>query len=135
MRLRQEQTLLLLTVGLLGLFLWNSRGADTMRVRRSSGSDTVLERHPVPEVSRAQPEARDTSPTGRDLFAPPRDTRPLPKLEFEAPPIPAASALRPPGVPGVGPRWYGRLLRADATPHLVADSPHHQQRAEPGATF
>lgn len=121
MKLRQEQTLLLLTVGVLGLFMWSSRGTEALRVRRSSGSDTVLERHSVPDVSRAQPEARDTAPTGRDLFAPPRDTRPLPKLEFQPPPIPAASALRPPGVPGVGPQWYGRLLRAEATPSFVAD--------------
>lgn len=121
MRLRKEQTLLLVTIALLGAFLWSSRQDDALRVRRGSGSDTVLERYPVPDVSQAQPETRDTSPAGRDLFAPPRDTRPLPKLDFETPPIPPSTALRPPGVPGVGAAWYGRLLRAEATPQRVAD--------------
>ena len=119
MSLRKEQTLLIVTLVLLGLFFWNSRQSEALRVGRSRGSATELVANQVPDVALAQPEARETQTSGRDLFSPPRDTRPLPKLEFETPPIPPISALRPPPVPGVAPDWYGRLLRADATPRPV----------------
>ena len=121
MKLRKEQTVLLVTVVLLGLFFWNGLRAEAPRVGRSRGSAVELEHYATPDISRAQPEPRDVDASNRDLFQPPRDTRPLPRLDFEAPPIPPGTALRPPPVPGVAPNWYGRLLRADATPKRVPD--------------
>jgi len=119
--LRKEQVLLLATVSLLAAFLWNMRGADSVRARRSHGEEVELVRYAAPDVSLARPRERAGRSGDRDLFSPPRDTRPLPLLEFVPPPLPTLGALRPPPDPGVAPAWYGRTLRADPTPREVPD--------------
>ena len=122
LNLRKEQVVLLGTVAVLGLLLWqdSSGGGTTSRRSRSrsrSAGEVEFVSHAVPDTRLAQP-AADVVDTGeaRDLFAPPRDTRPLAPLQVEPPPLPTLWGLRPPAVPSVAPAHYGRYLRADPTP-------------------
>lgn len=121
MAIRQEQGVLAATALLLGVFLWrSSSGGEVRTPRERAGDGPRFEERAAPDVARSLPGARpgaESSP--RDLFAPPRDTVPLPPLELAPPPLPALSALEPPGVPGPAARHYGTLLRASAEPKLV----------------
>ncbi len=118
MALRQEQAVFAATVVLLGLLVWRSGADNVRRPRPRSAEGPQFERHPAPDPATALSQARtDRSTVGaRDLFAPPRDTQPLPPLPLEEPPLPVLTALRPPGVPGPAARHFGVLLRADPTP-------------------
>ena len=124
MALRKEHVVLLGTAAVLGLLVWQDSSASTgegMRPSRSSRS-AALEppHHPAPPTERARPRQRDAGVAAeRDLFQPPRDTRPLAPLEVVPPPLPVFSALWPPAVPSVAPAYYGRFLRADPTPRTV----------------
>ncbi len=118
MALRQEQIVLVATAALLGLLVWKSGSDGARRPRARSASGPQFESHPAPDPALALPEKRASSSAlgPRDLFAPPRDTQPLPPLPLEEPPLPVLTALRPPGLPGPLPRFFGSLLRADPTP-------------------
>jgi len=119
MALRQEQVVLIVTAAALGLFLWRGTDEAVHRPRPRSVEAPRFEEHLAPDVSRSLPAARRGNEVApRDLFAPPRDSQPLPPLSPAAPPLPPLSALRPPGAPGPAPRHFGELLRADpaATP-------------------
>ena len=123
----KEQVVLGGTVLILGLMLWQSGPSDgaggtrSSRRRSSSSSaagDAEFISCPAPDTALARPEVRRAA-GDRDLFSPPRDTRPLPPLDMVAPPLPAATALRPPPEPPVAPDSFGRFLRADPTPTYV----------------
>jgi Tfp pilus assembly protein PilF len=118
MGLRQEQVVLAATAVLLGVFLWRGSSSPSLRnPRGSSGEGPRFEERLAPEVARSLSTQRPSAQAlPRDLFAPPRDTVPLPPLELAPPPLPALTALKPPGVPGPAARHFGALLRASAEP-------------------
>lgn len=90
------------------------KSAGTRRANRPE-----LEVQRIPDVGIATPNARDLGRFSRDLFSPPSDTRPLPPLDLESPPLAPLWGVFPPPMPGPGPAHYGALLRADATPTSV----------------
>ena len=125
LQVRKEQVVLAGTVLVLGLLVWNttssSGGGSTRSRRRSTGGgdgEAAFVSYPAPDLSLALPETREHGES-RDVFSPPRDTRPLPPLEMAEPPLPRLTALRPPPEPPLAPAAFGRYLRADATPRHV----------------
>jgi len=120
-RLRQEQIVLIASLALLAwLFHGTMKDPGTGPRSQRGGSPPELEHHPAPDVARALPaDGRDPARLSRHLFEPPRDTRPLPPLGLEPPPLEPLPGLRPPAGAGPAPRLFGRLLRADVTPTLV----------------
>ncbi len=132
MQLRKEPIVFLVAVGVLGLLAWSalSDGAG----RRSSGRKAdapVLDARPVPDPALALPGERQSSARPRDLFSPPSDTRPLPPLALERPPLAPLPALAPPPVPGPRPRLWGRFLRGPARTVAVPDLFAPAEEAEP----
>jgi tetratricopeptide (TPR) repeat protein len=116
--LRKEQVVLVLTAAALGYLVWQSAGAAPRRPASRTAEAPELKRHAAPDVKLVLPAERGLDAAGgRELFAPPSDTRPLPPLDFQPPPMVALPALRPPPVPGPAPELYGRFLRT--TPPLV----------------
>lgn len=119
MAVRQEQVVLAATAALLGLLVWN--GADSgvsVRAKRPAGPPP-FQSWPAPDTSRALPAERAPREGSRELFAPPRDTQPLPPLSMQAPPLPRLTALVPPGLPGPAVPSFATLLRADPAPRPV----------------
>ncbi len=120
MAIRQEQIVLGGAVLLLG-YLTLTSGGDS--VRRSSGSKQVpdFENHYAPDVSLATARARSSDDLERELFSAPTDTRPMPLLVFEDPPLEPLEMLRPVPVAGPKPALFGKLLREPKSVELVAD--------------
>ena len=75
MRLRQEQVVLLVCVAILGLMSWSLMKGEPTRRSRRGGSQLELEHFAPPDVTRALSNPDFTPALGRELFAPPRDTR------------------------------------------------------------
>ena len=123
MRLRQEQVVFVATTLVLGLLSWSLFGEAAAKPRgsRSRGDSAEFRHYAAPPVEVALARAAATPPLLRELFAPPRDTRPLPPLELVEPPRRPLPGLRPPPDPGPAPRAYGRLLRAELAVTLVPD--------------
>jgi tetratricopeptide (TPR) repeat protein len=119
MNVRKEPLVFLGALALVGLLVWPSLTRQKARGTTRQAKPPELVLHPPPDTALALPAARDTGQLARDLFAPPRDTRPLPPLELEPPPLEPLAALRPPPEPGPRPSQFGAFLRADATPHPV----------------
>lgn len=112
MALQKEQLVLIVTVGVLGWLAWSStkRAAPLDSSRRKGQPELVA--HAVPDVALVRPQPRGSpGADARELFAPPSDTRPLPPLDFQPPPLAALPALRPPAEPGPAPELFGRFLR------------------------
>jgi len=121
LNLRKEHVVFGGTVALLALLYFTSAGPTPARASRGgSGSAPTFEDHPAPNVDIALPRKRAFDSFDRDVFSPPSDTRPLPPLDMESPPLPRLSALRPPPIPALDPKLFGKLLRADATPTPVS---------------
>lgn len=117
MQIRKEQIVFLGTLALLGLLGWRSLGPQQGRTPRPPAKPPDFTDLLVPDPAGVAPEPRGARLEGaRALFAQPSDTRPLPPLEFEPPPLAAFPGLRPPPVPGPAPAQYGRLLRAAVAP-------------------
>ncbi len=112
MRLRQEKVVLCATLALVAALSFAlARGGSAAR-RMRAGDETAEFRHYLPPpVEVALPDAAATPSLNRELFAPPRDTHPLPPLDFVEPPRQALPWLLPPGDPGPLPRAYGKTLR------------------------
>jgi Tfp pilus assembly protein PilF len=119
MALRQEQVVLIATAAVLGLLLWSGSDGPTREGRARPGAAPEFQSFAAPDAARALPAERAPRETSRELFAPPRDTQPLPPLALQAPPLPRLTALVPPGLPGPAVPGYARLLRADPTPQPV----------------
>jgi tetratricopeptide (TPR) repeat protein len=114
-RIRQEQAVLIASLALLGWMLRGTlTGGDGGRERERRGRAVEFTHHPAPEVDRALAGERDPARLSRALFEAPRDTRPLPPLALEAPPLEPVPALRPPAAAGPEPRLFGSLLRGGA---------------------
>ncbi len=111
MRLRQEKVVFCATLALVAaLSLALTRGGSA--ARRRAGAETAEFRHYLPPpVEVALPDTASTPSLNRELFAPPRDTHPLPPLELVEPPRRALPWILPPSDPGPLPRAYGKTLR------------------------
>jgi tetratricopeptide (TPR) repeat protein len=112
--IRQEQIVLTATVCLLGFLVYSESGDPGRRSSRGGGRSRDFDSHVVPDLSRVMPLSRDAGVLERELFSAPRDTRPLPPLDFEPPPLRPLQALRPSPAPGPEPRLFGNYLREDA---------------------
>ena len=122
MALRKEQLVLVLTAGVIGWLVWSSTSASTKSPPLRAGTPPDLERPPVPDVEIAKPAKRALDEAlPRELFSPPSDTRPLPPLEFQPPPMVPLAALRPPALPAPEPMHFGRFLRVQPAVVAAAD--------------
>ncbi len=125
MEVRQEQVVFAGSLLLVGWLVYGSidsapvqkRGRS--RSRRAAEAELAVQSHPAPDVSIALPAERPRDLSARDLFTEPRDTRPLPPLEFEAPPREPLFALKPPPHPQPGAAAFGKFLRARPAPAPV----------------
>ncbi len=136
MNLRKEHVVLAGTVVVLGaLYLTGGSAPATTRGGSKGGAAPTLERHPAPQTSLSLPAARSLAQLDRDVFAPPRDTRPLPPLELEEPPLPALAALRPPCVPGLDSKLFGKNLRTEVGVRVVPGLFASADNAEGGDEF
>ena len=122
MRMRQEQVVFLVCVVVLGYSSWRLFGdGPSRRSRRSSSAEpAVFADHRAPAVDVALSRGDQVALT-RELFVPPRDTRPLAPLELLEPPRHSLPALLPPSVPGPAARAFGRLLRRSIEPVELPD--------------
>ena len=103
MRMRQEQVVLLVCVAILGLMSWSLMKGQQAKKSRRGGNQLELEHFAPPDVVRVLPNPEFAPALNRELFAPPRDTRPLPPLELVEPPRRALAGLMAPSVPGPAP--------------------------------
>jgi tetratricopeptide (TPR) repeat protein len=116
-QIRKEQFVLLGTLALVGLLGWRSYGRAPVKTSHQKPNTPAFVEHAAPDPARVRPAARASDPaSGRELFAQPGETRPLPPLEFQPPPLAAFPGLRPPPVPGPAPAFFGKLLRASVAP-------------------
>lgn len=118
--LRKEHVVMGGTLALLALLHFTTGQPDRAAGARKppSGAPT-FEAFEAPKLALSLPARRAVDDIDRDVFSQPTDTRPLPPLELQMPPLPRLSALRPPPAPALDARLFGKLLRADATPTLV----------------
>ena len=113
MALRQEQLVLIGAVALLGYLTYSSLDGGAAQRRTRPAQAPEFESHPAPALDQVLALDRDAGSLERALFSPPRDTRPLPPLEFAAPPLQPLASIQPPPSPGPAPKLYGELLRGD----------------------
>jgi tetratricopeptide (TPR) repeat protein len=119
LNVKKEPLVLVGALAIVGLMVYPEiAGKKVMRSSRGEKAPSLVAQA-VPDVATALPRERDSARVERDLFAPPRDTRPLAPLALEEPPLGALPALRPPPEPGVRPALLGRFLRALPTPKNV----------------
>lgn len=122
MSLRQEQVVLLATLGILGLLGWSAFKTPTKlrgSTSKASKESTTLERHTAPDTKLALPAPRTLAELDRNVFSKPSDTRPLPPLGLSEPPIAPLWGTRPLPSFDIAPAAFAALLRADATPTVV----------------
>ena len=121
MAIRQEQIVFGFAVLLTGYFVWSGSGTTRVAPERTNKLD--YERSIVPEAPRALPMPKPGSAVVRDLLREPTNARPMPMLEFQAPPLSDLPLLSP--LPPYAPAAveYGRVFRRDVnleTIELVA---------------
>lgn len=120
MNVKTEPVVFLLFAAWAGM---NLTGGDEASVTVRGGNRSAERPYtplPAPDPTIALPEAGRDDFFGRDLFAPPSDTAPLPPLELQLPPMEALQALLPPSAYGPGPSMA----------HLLSVAP--QVRLVPG---
>ena len=110
MAIRQQQIVLIGTAALLG-YLVAFGPTDQSRTSSRKKQAPDFEHHQAPDVSLATPRARSAGDLERELFAPPRDTRPLPMLTFTSPQLEPLELLRPVPAAGPAPAHFGTFLR------------------------
>ena len=141
--MRQERLVFIAALGLAAATLLGASDQERARRERGSGSQGAeLERFAAPAwpasgaagSERAAPSAA-TAPRARGLFSPPRDTRPLDPLAFEAPPLAPLRQLAPPGPDGPEARDFAGLLAREPLrldlPELYADEGNPPTEAAP----
>ncbi len=122
MEVRKEPIVFAVAVLVLGLLAWRSASAGSGPRGSSKRADApAVPSAASPDVSLVLPAPRAVKDRGRDLFSPPSDTRPLPPLGLEPPPLAGLPALAPPPVPGPEPRLWGKFLRGPARTVAVPD--------------
>ncbi|MCC6408269.1 MAG: tetratricopeptide repeat protein [Planctomycetes bacterium] len=120
MNVRKEQVVFAVTVVAVGgLVATTATDSGPRRASASAGQAVELVERPAPDVARSLPAKRELSAFERDLLSQPRDTRPLPPLDIEEPPLASLPGLFPPTVPGPAPAFFGKLLRTSAAPTRV----------------
>lgn len=116
MRMRQEQVVFAGALVLLALVGWKRFDGAAPQVRGLGGAARApeLTRHGAPPLDavRAREDLPRLAATGRSAFDPPSDTRPLPPLDFEEPPLPPLALLAPPPLPGPLPGFFAQTLRS-----------------------
>lgn len=113
MEIRKEQTVFLLSLALLGWFTYSKLTGTKDKRKHIREQERELIADLVPDVDLAKPLDRDWNSLERELFAPPRATRPLPPLDLILPPLQPLPALLPPTEPGPAPSRFGRFLRVE----------------------
>lgn len=121
MRLRQEQIVFIAGFLLLALFSWIFLFDSVGRQSQARPRAIELVRQNVPDLGLVLPDEDANPALVRELFAPPRDTRPLPPLEIVEPPRAPFTALLPPTEPGPLPRVFGERLRREVPRVFVPD--------------
>ncbi|MEW6072486.1 MAG: tetratricopeptide repeat protein [Planctomycetota bacterium] len=122
MRLRQEQIAFLAGLLVLALLAWRELSGSPAPVQSRTRAGTAeLVHHGAPDLGLVLPDPAAAPALVRALFAPPRDTRPLPPLDLVEPPRRPLAGLLPPPVPGPAPAAYGALLRREVPAQFVAD--------------
>ncbi|MCE9593071.1 MAG: tetratricopeptide repeat protein [Planctomycetes bacterium] len=120
MNVRKEQVVFAVTVLVVGAFVATAASETALRRPSSAAAKAVeLVDRPAPDVAYSLPVKRELAAFDRDLFSQPRDTRPLPPLDLEAPPVAPLAGLFPPPLPGPAPAHFGALLRTQAAPTRV----------------
>ncbi len=110
MRLKQEQTVFLIAVLLLGWMTWDLLGDSGAGARsRKRAREAAFEHFQAPAVDVTLPDGDAPPLLTRELFSPPRDTRPLPPLDLVEPPRAPLAGLLPPTEPGPAPQSYALL--------------------------
>ncbi len=118
--LRKEHVVFGGTLALLALLHFTNSSPTRATTKRPPNSAPSFESFVTPKTELALPRPRALDQFDRDVFSQPTDTRPLPPLALDMPPLPRLSALRPPPSPALDARLFGKLLRADATPTPVS---------------
>lgn len=122
MEVRKEPLVFAAAALILGGLAWSAIAADSARRGGTKRADALpVSGQPVPDVTTALPTARASKPGARDLFSAPSDTRPLPPLGFEPPPLAPLDSIAPPPVPGPESKLWGRTLRVPARTVAVPD--------------
>lgn len=121
MALRQEQIVFVGAALLLGFLVYSDLAEAPVAQRGGGrgGDPPAFVEHPAPDLGRVLAADRRAGEFARALFEAPRETRPLPPLPLETPPMGALAGLQPPPVPGPAPRLHGRFLRAVLEPRPV----------------
>ncbi|MEO0650555.1 MAG: hypothetical protein AAFZ65_07755, partial [Planctomycetota bacterium] len=111
MAVRQEQIAFVAAAALVGVLVaTNGEGSDGGRRGSRPGGAPDLDRFPAPDAA-ALTDLDAVEAPERALFSPPRETRPLDPLEFDAPPLPRRIALAPPPDLGPAARHFARFLQ------------------------
>ena len=138
MAIRQEQVVLIGAVALLGFLFFSGPGGATRESNRKKPAPE-FEHHRAPDVGIATPRTRSADDLERELFAPPRDTRPLPMLAFVSPQLEPLQLLRPLPAAGPEPARFGQFLRVDKAveeaPGLFLEAEVDEGAAEAGEEF
>lgn len=120
MAIRQEQVVFALAALVVGWGVYSAGGSTgTTRGTSRGGDDVEFVDHLAPDVALTQPRPRDDSALLREFFTEPSDTRPLPPLEFEVPPMVETGGLRPPSAAGPMPSLLDDFLRVTRRPEFV----------------
>ena len=122
MELRKEPIVFTVSALVLGGLAWSTLSADAgKRGGPKKAEPLAIQDHAAPDVAQALPTARVSKPGARDLFSPPSDTRPLPPLGLEPPPLTPLDSIAPPPIPGPASKLWGRSLRVPARTIAVPD--------------
>lgn len=120
MAIRQQQVVFALAALVVGWGVYSSMSAGTSRRAPGGGSRAPeFVDHEAPDVDLVRPASRDADALLREFFTEPSDTRPLPLLEFEVPPLVALPGLRPAPAAGPMPSLFAQHLRTTRKPELV----------------
>ncbi|MCY2960456.1 MAG: tetratricopeptide repeat protein [Planctomycetota bacterium] len=122
MELRKEPIVFAVSLLVLGGLAWSALSAGAAKRGGAKKAEPLaVQAHAAPDVAQALPTARSAKSGARDLFSPPSDTRPLPPLGLEPPPLTPLDSIAPPPVPGPEAKAWGRTLRVPARTVAVPD--------------
>jgi len=130
-RVRQEKIAFAAALLVVGALSFSLLEEDAERPRSARSARAEFRHFEPPPVEVALPRPGPFAAPARELFSPPRDTHPLPPLDFREPPREPLPALLPPSEPGPAARAFGRTLRRTLPtvdlPDLFVESPGSAQ--------